>query len=175
MVPTMAQDKPAFDISSLQASAGYSLRVFTQANYTRIGMSGWYGSADYKIFRWLSAAADFSGNYRNKGDNGNVAIYSGLAGPRFYPFGHRKVSAFGEFLVGDSHYRVHFPAFGGFPAATETDSEFSWAGGGGIDYSRSKRWAIRIVEADYQRTGFFGGHQNNYRLSIGFVYHFGQK
>jgi hypothetical protein len=41
--------------------------------------------------------------------------------------------------------------------------------------TRSTNWGIRVFELDYGRTHFFGLSQNNYRLSIGFVYHFGGK
>jgi hypothetical protein len=58
---------------------------------------------------------------------------------------------------------------------TNSDSRFSWEAGGGVEMTRSTRWGIRLFELDYGRTHFFGPAQNNYRLSIGFVYHFGGK
>jgi hypothetical protein len=169
--PAMAQNTRGVDLSS-----GYSLRLYTLPDYARVGMNGWYGSANYNIFRWLGAAAEVTGAYRNNGTNGNTSIYTALVGPQLYPFGHQhKLTIFGHILAGEAYYRVHYPAFGGFPPMTNSDSRFSWEAGGGVEMTRSTRWGIRLFELDYGRTHFFGPAQNNYRLSIGFVYHFGGK
>lgn len=175
--PTPAPTPPSEpqQLRKWDVSGGYSLRVYTDPSYKRLGLNGWYGQVDYNVFRWLTAVADVSGTYRNQGINGNLQIYSAQVGPRLYPFGHRKIAFFGEVLAGDSYYRIRIPSFGGFPTTTDTDSEVSWQVGGGVDYNRYKRWSIRVIEVDYQRTGFFTVHENNYRASIGVVYHFGIK
>ena len=167
--PAMAQNTRGVDLSS-----GYSLRLYTLPDYARVGMNGWYASADHDIFRWLGAAAEVTGAYRDNGTNGNTAIYTALIGPQFYPFGHRhRLTIFGHFLVGEGYYRVHYPAFAGFPQNTNSDLRFSWEAGGGLEMTRSAHWGIRLFELDYGKTHFFGPSQNNYRLSIGFIYRFG--
>ena len=65
ILPAMAQNMPRADLS-----AGYSLRLYTLPDYARVGMNGWYASADYNIFHWLGAAAEATGAYRNNGTNG---------------------------------------------------------------------------------------------------------
>lgn len=168
--PAMAQIAPHIDVS-----AGYSLRVFQDPSGVREGMNGWYGSVDYNVFRWLAAEAEVSGNYRNNGLEGNTSVYTGLLGPQFYPFGHRKITVHGHVLVGEGAYWVHFPAYGGFPSQVNWYWDKAWEAGGGIDYTRSSRWKIRVIQADFAQTRFFGHSENNYRASIGFVYTFGKK
>ena len=168
--PAMAQIAPHIDVS-----AGYSLRIFQDPSGVRQGMNGWYGSADYSIFRWLSAEAEVTGAYRNNGLEGDTSLYTTLVGPRFYPLGRRKITVSGDFLVGEGFYRIHFPAFGGFPSEVDTQWYSAWETGGGVEYSRSNHWKIRVIQADYGQTHFYGHKQNNYRASIGFVYNFGKK
>jgi Outer membrane protein beta-barrel domain len=169
--PVMAQSTTApFDVSG-----GYNLRIFKEPSGVRQGMNGWYGSLDYNIFRWLGVEGEITGAYRNNGLQGNTSLYTGLVGPRFYPFGHRKMTIFGHFLAGEALYRVHFPAFGGFPSEVDTQWYSSWETGGGVEYRRSARWKIRVIQVDYGQTHFYGGTQNNYRASIGVVYSFGKK
>jgi len=43
--------------------------------------------------------------------------------------------------------------------------------GGGVDYRWNPRLSFRL-EADYVRTGFFHGSQNNFQLAGGLVFHF---
>lgn len=164
-------------VAPYEISAGYNLRIFTLPNYARIGLSGGYGSFEYKILSRISAAAEASAAFRNQGINGDLSIYSVVVGPQIYPFKHRrKFTPFAHLLFGEGFYRNSYPPYGGFPAHVTTDSSFTWEGGGGIDLTHSTRWAIRVVQVDYARTKFLGTlSQNNYRLSIGVVYRFGQK
>ena len=144
-IPTVAQD-----IAPIEVSAGYTLRVYTEPNYGHAAMNGWYGSADYNILHRIGAAAEITGTYKDEGTNGNLSVYSALVGPRIYPFGHgHKITPFGHVLFGGGFYRVFYPAFGGFPATTNTDANFSWQAGGGFDLTRTKHWAIRLIQFDY--------------------------
>ena len=160
-----------------ELSGGYNLRIFTQPNYARIGMNGGYGSFEYKLLSRVSVAAEFTAAFRGQGINGNLSIYSGLAGAQLYPFKHRrKFTPFAHILFGEAFYHNSYPPFGGFPAEVKTDRSFSWEGGGGLDLTHSARWAIRVLELDYAQTKFLGNvSQANYRLSIGVVYRFAQK
>ena len=163
--------------SALSLSGGYSLRMFTEPDSTRVNMNGFYVSANYDLFRHFGAEAEIADNFADRGTNGNVNIFSGMVGPRFYPFGHKKVTVFAHVLFGEGYYRVNFPAFGGFPPTENTATSFTWEGGGGLEFKRSARWSVRIVQVDFGQTKFFGSSQsqNNYRISVGVVYHFGQK
>lgn len=160
-----------------EVSAGYSMRLFTQPNDSRLEMNGGYGQFEYKILNRISGMAEVSGTYRGQGINGDLSIYSFMVGPQLYPFRHRrKFTPFVHVLFGEGFYRNSFPAYAGFPAAVRTDTAFTWEGGGGLDLTHSPRWAIRVFDIDYAQTKFLGNlSQANYRLSIGFVYRFGQK
>jgi hypothetical protein len=174
LIPTAAQIQNS---SPYEISAGYNLRIFTQPNYARIGLSGGYVSGSYYILSRLSAAAEFTASYRSQGINGDLSIYGGMIGPRIYPFKHHKITPFAQVLFGDGYYRNSYPAFAGFPAQTTTYSGLTWEGGGGLDITHSSRWAIRLIEVDYGQTRFFASPatQNNLRASIGIIYRFGRK
>lgn len=163
--------------SNLSLSGGYTLRLFTEPPSTRIDMNGFYVSTDYNLFKHFGAEAEISDTLADRGTNGNVNILTGMVGPRFYPFGHHKATVFGHVLFGEGYYRVQFPTFGGFPPTTTTYVGVAWEAGGGVEYKHSNRWSIRIVEADFGQTKFYGGSQSqsNYRVSLGVIYHFGQK
>ena len=160
-----------------EVSAGYNLRIFTQPNYSRVDLNGGYGSFEYKILNRISADLEVSGGVVDQGTNGDLSIFSVMVGPQIYPFRHRrKFTPFVHVLLGEGFYRNSYPAYAGFPAEVRTDSAFTWAGGGGLDWTHSARWAIRVFDIDYSTTKFLGNlSQANYRLSIGVVYRFGQK
>ena len=151
--------------------------MFTQPNYTRIGMNGAYGSFEYNILSRIGAVAEVSGGIRNQGTNGNLSIFSVLVGPQIYPFKHRrKITPFAHLLFGEGFYRNDYPAYGGFPHTIITSSAFSWEGGAGVDWVHSAHWEIRLIEVDYAQTKFLGNQsQNNYRGSVGIVYRFGER
>jgi hypothetical protein len=45
--------------------------------------------------------------------------------------------------------------------------------GGGVDFNLTPHFAVRVFDADYYRTSFFGNHQNNIWLTTGFVIRLG--
>src|SRR5580700_1354377 len=45
---------PPLVVYPYEVSGGYSLRVFTEPNYVRIGLNGGYGAFEYKILSRLS-------------------------------------------------------------------------------------------------------------------------
>lgn len=176
--PAPAQETPPPpEPPAYELSGGYTLRVFTEPSYARIGLSGGYGSFDYTILSRISAAAEVSAAFRNQGFNGDLSIYSVMVGPQIYPFRHRrKFTPFVHILFGEGFYRNSYPAYGGFPAEVKTDSSFSWEGGGGLDLTHTSRWAIRLIQIDYAQTKFLGSlSQANYRASVGIVYRFAAK
>jgi hypothetical protein len=174
LIPSVAQ---AQQTAPYEVSAGYSLRVFTQPGYARVGLNGVYGSFDYNIINRVSASAEVSSGLRNQGVNGDLVISSIMVGPQIFPFGHRhKITPFAHVMFGEGFYRNSYPAYGGFPAQVTTDSKFSWEAGGGVDWIHNSHWAIRVIQLDFAQTKFFANQsQTNYRASIGVVYRFGQK
>ncbi|MGD0963998.1 MAG: hypothetical protein ABSA57_08885 [Candidatus Acidiferrales bacterium] len=164
-------------VALYEVSGGYSLRSYAESNTVRIGLNGGYGSLEYNILSRLGAAAEVSGGFRNQGLDGDLSIYSVLAGPQIFPFKHRrKVTPFAHVLFGEAFYRNDYPAVGGFPHLVSTDRAFAWEAGGGFDWVHSTRWEIRLLQLDYAPTKFFGnGTKTGYRASIGVIYRFGEK
>ena len=77
-IPAAAQEA-----GPIEASAGYSLRVYTAPDYSHSALNGWYGSADYNILHRIGAAAEISGTYKDQGTNGNLRFTVPWLVPRF--------------------------------------------------------------------------------------------
>ena len=172
-----AKPLPPPYVPRYELSGGYSYRTFNPTGQARIGLNGGYGSIEYNLLSRIGAAAEVSGGFKNQGLNGDLSIYSVMAGPQVYPFKHRrKLTPFMHFLFGEQFYRNDYPAVGGFPHAVSTDSVFSWEGGGGFDVAYKTHWQIRLIQFDYAPTKFLGsGTKTGYRASVGIVYRFGEK
>ncbi len=173
-------------IPKFELGGGYSyLGYYSSSSASSLKMNGWIVSADYNIFRWLGAAADFSGTYNTLHSSSNpfsnnikTNIYSAMAGPRIFPFGHRRfITPFGHVLFGGSYIRISAPPLPPVPGFTQSDKETSWIAGGGLDWRITKHWALRAPELGFFHTKFFGGHpsQNSFRISAGMAFRFGQK
>jgi hypothetical protein len=172
-----AQPLPPPYVAPYEISAGYNYRTYTPTGQARIGLNGGYGSIEYNLLNRLGAVAEVSGGFKNQDLNGDLSIYSVMAGPQIYPFKHRrKLTPFVHVLFGEAFYRNDYPAVGGFPHAVSTDSAFSWEAGGGFNVVYKTHWEIRLIQVDYAPTKFFGnGTKTSYRASIGIVYRFGEK
>ncbi|MGB0034421.1 MAG: outer membrane beta-barrel protein [Candidatus Acidiferrales bacterium] len=174
-LPTMAQDTtPVFEVGG-----GFQYRSFDTPLSNRLNMAGWFVTANYNVNRWLGVAAQFDGTRSDKGPNGTWNDYGFMFGPQIYPFGHHTVTPFFHVLLGGSHVNVSFPAdpINELPALTETDSAFSFEGGGGVDWTITKHFGVRLGELDYEQQRFFGANpvQHNYKFSAGVVVRFGEK
>jgi hypothetical protein len=159
---------------------GYSFsqgQAFTGLSSGGANMNGWEGSAEAKFLPWIGVAADFDWHYGGRdfiGCSGfsctpekfrlNASRHTVLFGPRAsISFG--RYTPFAEFLLGIAHQT---DTGGG---VSNSDTSFSTAIGGGLDYKLVKGVAWR-VQGDDIHTGFFGGGQNNVRISTGIVFRF---
>ena len=123
--------------------------------------------------------ASLSGNFhRNFGVTGEVAghwgtfggvdyqNYTFLAGPRVTGrFEH--VTPFAHALVGFANSR----------AAGDSDNNFAWVLGGGLDVNVTREVAIRVAQLDYlfvnANAGGLSGNSHNFRVSSGVVIRWG--
>ena len=171
-VPLKAQVMTKF-----QVSGGYLFDSFGITQNSSLHLNGWYGSLDYNPLRHIGAELQLSEGIKDQGTLGDNSFYTFMIGPQIYPFGHRHITVYGHVLLGEGYYRLAYPAFGGFPATVNTDSSVAWQAGAGADVTVKKAWGIRLFEADYGHTGFFGARpgQGSIRISFGFVYRFGAK
>lgn len=148
----------------LELFAGYSYVNNDFSLTSQGGMQGWNAAADLRISRHLGVAADFSGLYPN------ASVHTYLFGPqvsfkinRLSPFVH---ALFGEASVNHNGYLT-------------SNSSFSCAAGGGVDFGLTRRFALR-GQVDWLHTEFGtfdsqGGstfYNNVVRVSTGFVVRF---
>ena len=97
------------------------------------------------------------------------------AGVRYLPrFHHSSLQPFGQVLVGIAHSSGTLVQ-GSNSATTNPGAAFASNLGGGLDLNTTRRFSIRLFEADYLVTTFNNGtnnHQNNLRIGAGVVVHF---
>jgi len=185
-----AQETPRYE-----AFVGPSYAREDITNIKFINGIGWHASAEGTANNWLSAVYDFSGNYSSPKINLglpvpipiNSSTYLYLFGPRFSYRRWQHLKPFAEGLVGVGNIRFTAESVGLTNAVSSTT--FAGAFGGGVDYVVGRRFAIRLIEADYVVTRFrelgvdpvtgqvsFSGPrrtQNNARASMGIVFRFG--
>lgn len=153
-------------------------------------VNGWNASANFKVRRWLGFVADFSGFYPShfypgcggcsQGATTSGTSYTFLFGPQF-SLRRGRFSPFAHFLLGDGH--VSPTDFNSTSYNTfKSNNALSLAAGGGLDYSVTRRIAIR-GQADWLYAWFtpIGGgdpgvnyvkNRSTARLSTGIVFRF---
>jgi hypothetical protein len=168
----LAEVAPAQIPTSGNLFFGYSY-YNTNLTGNRGRLNGWEGSLEGKIFPFIGIVGDFSGDYGSLSFpvfcgpgvcpqvSASAHIENVLFGPRFsVPVG--KFRPFGEVMIGVAHANTN--GFG-------SDTSFSTALGGGLDYRLIRLVAWRF-EGDYVRTTLFHGTQHNARISTGIAVHF---
>lgn len=140
---------------------------------------------------WFSPKVAMSFNYGNLYDNSSVVAFTTsslgsvtvksrlqniLVGPRIAFDSLKRDSKaipFAELLFGGSHLRTTISQ--AIPGENNaSDSAFTWALGGGIDYAVSPHWTARI-NLDFVRTHFADAGQSRLRLGMGGAYTFGTR
>lgn len=170
---------------SLVVGAGYAFRSFDQTEggpgtQFRLNMNGFDVNAAVNLNSWLGIAGDAGGTYNNSGynaftgtGNGNNALYTFMAGPRFYPIGHHRIAPYVQAEFGGSHYYVNFPGL-----TSLTQRGFAWAAGGGVDIFLGRHLGLK-GQAEFEQTRFYqninfpgAGLQQNFVLVAGPVVRF---
>ncbi len=175
--------KRVYSASKYEISAGFSRRSYYAPGGGTLGMIGWYASGEYNWKRWVGAEGEVTETWHTVKiagfPNDTIHIYTFLAGPRFYPLGHHKVTPFGHILIGGGHYSSATPAFGGFHGATFVYNAYTYEVGGGLDLNLWEHWGIRMVQADFGNANYVQNagvaNRGSTRFSAGFVYHFGAR
>jgi outer membrane protein OmpA-like peptidoglycan-associated protein len=150
------------------------------------GSNFWFkgGGADAAVTFWkgLGLAAAFTGDRASNVTQGvDVSKISFLAGPRYTytawtghasPSVPRRLQIFAQGLFGGAHALDGlYPATDG---VTSSASSFAVQAGGGLNLYLTKKWGVRLLEADYVRTQFPNSAddvQNDFRLAAGVTYH----
>lgn len=140
--------------------------------FARLGGSGYgsnihgaLGSFGWNVRPWLQMVADTSYSVATVSGTKTV-LYGNHFGPRvlFRPRNRLGATPFVEFLFGGS--RVDTTPSGGSRVSV---NGFSLKAGGGLDWKLSPHVTVRLFDADYYRTPFLTGAQNNYWVSSGIV------
>jgi len=143
----------------------------------RANLNGWNASVEGKVLPLLGIVADFSGNYGSQNPPQFTSCPGGALGlscsvhEENYLFGPRLGFSIGKFrpfvhgMVGVGHINESAGGFSG------SDTSLADALGGGIDYHLIPLVSWR-VQVDALQTRFFGGTQENIRISTGITFHF---
>ena len=138
------------------------------------------GSASFawaiKPGKWDVVGEVVSGHGSNISAAGyGLTLSAFTAGVRYLPpLHHSSLQPFAQALVGTAHSGGTLVQ-GSQSATTNAGAAFASNFGGGLDLNTSRRFSIRLVEADYLLTTFNNGannHQNNLLISAGVVIHF---
>lgn len=159
---------------------GYSYargETFSAFGNHTLNMNGWEATAQGKVLPWLGVVADFDWHYGgnnvsaciglpcvNKRFRVNASRHTLLFGPRA-SVSMGRYTPFAEFLFGFAHQT---DTGGGL---SNSDTSFSTAIGGGLDYKLVKGVAWR-VQGDSVHNALFSGSRNDLRISTGIVFHF---
>jgi peptidoglycan-associated lipoprotein len=116
---------------------------------------------------------DHAGSISTSSDTLTLSTFT--AGARYLPPIHNShVQPFGQVLVGAVHSSGTLVE-GANPGAANAGAAFAANIGGGLDLKANRRFAIRLIEADYLVTtvdNSSNNHQNNLRISAGVVVRF---
>ena len=178
--PLLAQSRPGTGAQpaatgpDYDVSAGYTYLTMAIPGAGRVDLNGLdvSGRVDLKP-RW---GAMVDSNYVRTsnvlGTKHDGYLLSFLGGPVFYPVDHGNTRAFVHVLAGVGIVDGAVPA-------TDTEyhgwlGRFSYAVGGGVEHSVSRRFAVRVI-GDYLRTDFFDSAgavqpQNNFRVTTSLVF-----
>jgi len=157
--PARADDYPRAELFT-----GYSyMRADLIAD--RDNTNGWNLNLAGNFHKNLGLVADFSGHYgKFAGFSHNNHLF--LFGPRVSARTD-KVTPFAQTMIGVSRFR----------ALGESDNNFAWALGGGVDAKLTKHVAVRAFQADYilvrVRQPVIRDNSHNFRLSTGLVFRWG--
>lgn len=154
----LAQETP-----KLESFLGYSYlrsdaQTFGAAD--NLDLHGWNAAFQVNANKWLGIKADFSGHYEPDSSTDSKS-HSFLAGPVFTLRGDR-LSPFSHVLLGVVRDENN----------SGEDTGFGMAVGGGLDVTLSRKFALRLFQADYLMGNSFDETQNNLRLSSGLTFRF---
>ncbi len=136
---------------------GYSYNRAEVVSNDAINLNGWNASLEGDFAPWIGIVADLGATY---GDH--VGEHNYLFGPRASVRVGR-YRPFAELLIGASHINVL--------DGQATDTSFSNAIGGGLDYQIFGPVSGR-GQLDWIHTRFFSNGQNDVRFSTGIAVHF---
>ncbi len=152
----------------IELYGGYAFARIDGGGGTGSNLNGALGAFGWNVKPWLQIVGDTSYSFQTVGTTKNI-IYGNHYGVRYF---HRRANRWGitpfvEGLVGGSRADTKISGVGGYTSSVNC---ISYKVGGGLDIHPSRRWEIRLLDADYYRTSFgTNTQQNNYWISTGVV------
>ncbi len=168
----------AQDFPRLEATAGYRymrIQSGTPTSFGAMNSSGVGGGVAINFHKNIGLVADIGFDKVTRTGRTDDKLTTYMFGPQFKYRSEARLSPFGHFLVGAAHcndgYEVGTPLDSSIilPATTE----WAFGFGGGADLRLTDMISARVGQIDYIRTHFANYHQNNMRLTMGVVIHFG--
>lgn len=147
---------PASAQGVFEAGAGYAFRSFDQdvaPPSFRVNMNGFDVNGAINLYSWLGVAGDVVGTYANQGASGNNKLYSFMAGPRVYPFGHGRIAPYVQAELGGAHYQLEISPANGGPY-TNTERGFAWSLGGGVNVFLTTHLGFK-GQVEFEQTRFY--------------------
>jgi hypothetical protein len=143
--------------------AGYSYEGLYQMPNAIPGrnLNGAEIAAQYKLTSWFGAVAEVDGHFGLPA-NRDARILGVMGGAQVSLPRRRRISPFAHALVGVGHARTD----------GIWDTSLAEAFGGGVDLRIAPLLSWRTIQVDDVRTGYFGGSQQNVRISTGILWRF---
>jgi opacity protein-like surface antigen len=156
----------AVDVPKVELFEGYSyFHRDSEGSSSAYNLNGWRESVAFNAHKNIGLVADVSGSYGSVA-NVDYKVHSFLFGPQF-SLRSEKATPFVHALFGLTNSKASGTS------VDTSENSFAMALGGGIDVNAGKRLAIRIVQADYFMTKMNDRTQNNFAISTGIVFRFG--
>lgn len=150
--------------------------LFVGYSYAGDSTHGFDGSVAVNVNEWVGVVADFGSQFTDidgTDSREEIRTQTYMFGPQFSVRRNRRVTPFARALFGAARVRTEATELG--QTFAFADTSFALAVGGGLDVRVNDRVAVRVIQAEYVRTGFFGETQNKGRISAGVVIRFGKK
>jgi opacity protein-like surface antigen len=156
--------------ATVEIGGGYQYLRFNPADSVDgLNMHGWNTGVQFNPSETLGLVAEFTGTFTNE-TGVDPGLYTFLFGPRYrFQTANSGLKPFLHALFGAGRLTVQ----GSF--ADNSETAFTMALGGGLDYQLSQRLALRVVQLDYLHTRFDPDGQNNLRFAAGIVVRFGYR
>jgi outer membrane protein OmpA-like peptidoglycan-associated protein len=169
--------KPGTDFPHEELFLGYSYLYVPLGALPKADYNGGSASFAYNFNRYIGLAGDFGGYHAGDYGGANISsnIFSYLFGPRISFRNDSRVTPFAQLLLGGGHMGT------GLPGVASAQNGFTLATGGGLDVGLTRRFAWRVIQAEYFMTRFnpgvvgFPSHQSGARASSGLLIRWGYK
>jgi opacity protein-like surface antigen len=132
-------------------------------------MNGGTASIALNTNNWVGLVGDF-GVYHASPEGVGTSLTTYTFGPRFSYRAGGKVVPFGQALFGGAHISASYQG------ASATSNPFAYTFGGGADLAMDSaaKWTVR-PQVEYLGMRENGATENSVRISVGLVFHIGQK